>query len=153
MVSGDMCPGSETVLQSATGVHMCPREGLGASAVTLEPSRRRPMALSLVQIRRNAGYVQGAVNRHYPTARLHQYGCIMNLMEATRPAMYLHPWNIPGRRMSGRIQGRVHGTLKIPCYDLKICVLTMNRWWYPRKHSGIPYGHDRGSPREIPGRN
>jgi hypothetical protein len=41
-------PGSETVLQSATGAHVCPREDLGLAAGTAEPSRRHPMALSLV---------------------------------------------------------------------------------------------------------
>jgi hypothetical protein len=32
----DMYPGSETVLQLATGVHVRPREGLGSAAVTVE---------------------------------------------------------------------------------------------------------------------
>jgi hypothetical protein len=34
------------------------------------------MALSLVQIRRIAGYVYDTVSWCYPTARLHQYGCL-----------------------------------------------------------------------------
>ncbi len=34
----DVYSGCETVLQSATGVHVCPREGLGSDAVTDEPS-------------------------------------------------------------------------------------------------------------------
>jgi hypothetical protein len=34
----DVYPGSETVLQSAKGVHVCHRENLGPAAVTVEPS-------------------------------------------------------------------------------------------------------------------
>ncbi len=61
-------PGSETVLQSATGVHVFPREGLGSAAVTVEPSRGRSVALGSVQIRCIARYVYGTTSRSYPYA-------------------------------------------------------------------------------------
>jgi hypothetical protein len=64
----DVYPGSETVLQSAAGFHVCPREGLDSTAVTVEPSRRRSVAISSVQIRRIAGYVFGAFSRRYAWA-------------------------------------------------------------------------------------
>jgi hypothetical protein len=68
----DVYRGSEIVLQSASGVHVC----LGPAAVTVEPSLRHSVAPSPLQIRRIAGYVYGAIGRRYPTARLHQYGCL-----------------------------------------------------------------------------
>jgi hypothetical protein len=64
----DVHPGSETILQPATCGLVCPREGLGSAAVAVEPSRRRPMALSPVQIWRFEGYVYGTISRRCPTA-------------------------------------------------------------------------------------
>jgi hypothetical protein len=72
----DVYFGRETVLRSASGGHVCPREGFGTSAVTVEPNRRLPIAPNLIPIRRTARSVHGAVSRCYPIAQLHQYRCL-----------------------------------------------------------------------------